>query len=327
MERTTGTQIQPGPAVTQIDSNLDVTAKVTAPTMLIGDTKCNIALTSDNTYGERLLITLPSDGKLNGASEDHKPVTYDMRSIIEAIQELNRRTATFNCNVTFNSALEAFDTVKDDEALTCFACDQDKDGLPAAHPGEFDIEVANGPYNVTLTNSDGESIYTISEATAARSITISLDDTQIQELYEALAEIVGETPPQLELIYTPITFVLDVNNGTSRASMDIMSYNEDSIDDPVPSHVEFGIHAVYTGVEGRYSSASADAGYMTRSALTGRSISVQDCYLRIYYVYDSELKQLWIICDVHDSIGKVCTDATGSIELTVSVYAQPSTDV
>ena len=65
-----------------------------------------------------------------------------MRSIIEAIQELNRRTATFNCNVSFQSALEAFDTVETgrDE----FACDMDKDGLPAARNGAYDMPSVDG---------------------------------------------------------------------------------------------------------------------------------------------------------------------------------------
>jgi hypothetical protein len=123
------------PTIMQVDSNLDVTHKLTAPTTFLGDEICNIELRSDSEHGERLLITLPTTGK--GQTESGQTQTYDMRSIIESIQELNRRTATFNCNVSFNAALEAYD-VSQSPNLN-FACDLDEDGLPAATNGGGNI--------------------------------------------------------------------------------------------------------------------------------------------------------------------------------------------
>ncbi len=119
-----------------VDSNLKVTQNLTAPTCVFGKDNCKISIQGEGA-NEKLLITLPSDGKQNGTSEGHKPTTYDMRSIIESIQELNRRTATFNCNVSFNSALETFDVSP--ESNDMFACDQDKDGLPAAQIGNVNL--------------------------------------------------------------------------------------------------------------------------------------------------------------------------------------------
>ncbi len=126
---------EPHTNIIQVDSNLDVTHKLTAPTTFLGDEICNIELRSDTEHGERLLITLPTTGK--GQPEPGQTQTYDMRSIIESIQELNRRTATFNCNVSFNAALEAYDVSKSPNAN--FACDLDEDGLPAASNGSSNI--------------------------------------------------------------------------------------------------------------------------------------------------------------------------------------------
>ena len=139
---------------------------------------------------DKMLITLPN--KYNREGKNNKE-TYDMRSIIESIQELNRRTATFNCNVSFLSAMETFDVSAEPNDM--FACDQDKDGLPAAHLGEVDMESANGLYKVTLvvTNHENTPIYMLGEENATNSITMGLDNSEISALYDALSRFL-ETP-------------------------------------------------------------------------------------------------------------------------------------
>ena len=177
-------QTPTGTMITQVDSDLDVTAKVTAPTMLIGeDGKCCIKVTDDN----KMLITLPTDGKANGKNGTAQE--YDMRSIIESIQELNRRTATFNCNISFTSAMDAFDTSAISNDM--FACDQDEDGLPAAQIGEVNIESANSLYNIPLvaTDHENEPIYTIREENATNSITMGLNNIEMKDLYGALGSV------------------------------------------------------------------------------------------------------------------------------------------
>lgn len=115
-----------------IDSNVDVTNNLTAPLCEFGDDYCNLKVVKDGGE-ERLLITLPSNGKQYDAGITDTTTTYDMRSIIESIQELNRRTATFNCNVSFDSALTAYDVSPSPNPN--FACDTCNDGLPAASNG------------------------------------------------------------------------------------------------------------------------------------------------------------------------------------------------
>ena len=74
----------------QIDANLFISGKLEANSCEFGVNNCKIII--DNNGGiEHLKIVLPSDGKANGTSDGHEPQTYDMRSIIESIQELNRR--------------------------------------------------------------------------------------------------------------------------------------------------------------------------------------------------------------------------------------------
>ena len=190
--------------LTQIDSNLDVTAKVTAPTMLIGDEVCNISLKKDGTNEERLLITLPADGKANGVTGIKQ--TYDMRSIIESIQELNRRTATFNCNVSFTSAMKEFDTVNEDEAQTCFACDLDEDGLPAARMGDINLPPKNYVVRINVDHStsgdytsveprwdsSGGAVYTGDVYTNGFPLTLSLNESGRAELSDGYIEKIRE---------------------------------------------------------------------------------------------------------------------------------------
>ena len=176
-----------------IDSNVDVTDNLTAPLCEFGDEYCNLKVVKEGTE-EKLLITLPTNGKAYDNGVTDTTATYDMRSVIESIQELNRRTATFNCNVSFLSAMETFD-VSEQPNLN-FACDLDADGLPAARLGEVDIESANGLYKVPLvaTDHENQSIYTLGEQTATNSITIGLNNTEIKNLYDALSQFI-ETPP------------------------------------------------------------------------------------------------------------------------------------
>ena len=115
-----------------IESNVDVTDNLTAPLCEFGDEYCNLKVVKDGTE-EKLLITLPSNGKQYDAGITDTTAIYDMRSIIESIQELNRRTATFNCNVSFDAALTAYDVSPSPNDN--FACDTLPDGLPAATNG------------------------------------------------------------------------------------------------------------------------------------------------------------------------------------------------
>ena len=188
--------------LTQIDSNLDVTAKVTAPTMLIGDENklCCIEVTNDN----KMLITLPTTGKRQPVTGETQ--TYDMRSIIESIQELNRRTATFNCNVSFTSAMKEFDTVNEDEAQTCFACDLDEDGLPAAQMGEVNLPPKNYVVRINVDHSidgdymsveprydsNGAAVYSGDAYTKGFPLTLSLNESGRAELSDGYVEKIKE---------------------------------------------------------------------------------------------------------------------------------------
>ena len=116
------------PDITLIDSNLNVTGHLTAKRMRFGTDRCNICIETVRdggvTYPE-MYITLP-----NNYYGVVKTQRYRMRSVIEAIQEINRRTASLGCNVRFDTAKDMFDTSP--ESNDMFACDTDGDGLPAA---------------------------------------------------------------------------------------------------------------------------------------------------------------------------------------------------
>ena len=133
---------------TLIDSKLDVTGNLTAKRMYFGTGLCNIGIetvTEGNYSYPEMYVTLPNTyyGKL-------RTQKYRMRSIIEAIQEINRRTATFGCNVKFDAAKIAFDTTvdADEDPYDQFACNEHEDGLPAASNGEPLTErILNIPYD------------------------------------------------------------------------------------------------------------------------------------------------------------------------------------
>ena len=77
-----------------VDSTLTITNGISAPLFRFGvDEKCNIRIVEENGK-KKMLVTLPNNYEGYTRIE-----TYDMRSIIESIQELNRRTATMHTNV------------------------------------------------------------------------------------------------------------------------------------------------------------------------------------------------------------------------------------
>jgi hypothetical protein len=114
--------------VVEVEAAMTVTSGVYSNKCRFGDEDCNIEVTDDS----RMLVTLPNN--YNRSGKNNKEI-YDMRSIIESIQELNRRTATFNCNVSFLTAMEQYDVST--EPNDKFSCDDHEDGLPAARDGMY----------------------------------------------------------------------------------------------------------------------------------------------------------------------------------------------
>ena len=84
---------------TDIDSAVDVTGTLRSPLCKFGTDNCNIRIVKGEHGRSRMLVSVPRT-----TGTETNIYTYDMRSIIESIQDLNRRTATFNCNVKFNTA-------------------------------------------------------------------------------------------------------------------------------------------------------------------------------------------------------------------------------
>lgn len=82
-----------------IYSAVDVAGLLRSPLCKFGTENCNISIVKGNYGRSRMYVTIPQT-----IAGETKKYTYDMRSIIESIQELNRRTATFNCTVTFTTA-------------------------------------------------------------------------------------------------------------------------------------------------------------------------------------------------------------------------------
>ena len=121
----------------EVHGDLDVVHKLSANTCEFGVEHCKITVTNEDNI-ERLKFTLPTSGK---DTDNITSQEYDMRSVIESIQELNRRTATFNCNVSFLSAMETFDV--SEAPNSHFACDEDEDGLPAAQMGDVNLPNSN----------------------------------------------------------------------------------------------------------------------------------------------------------------------------------------
>ena len=120
----------------RIDANTEVTGKVSTKRVRLGSSTCNFEIEyaddSENAHLE-MYLTLPNCYR--GSVTVQK---YKMRSIIEAIQELNRRTSTIRCNYKMDDAINKYDYVNDGKHDEMFACDMLDDGLPAAHKGEVD---------------------------------------------------------------------------------------------------------------------------------------------------------------------------------------------
>ncbi len=155
--------------ITQVDAETDVAGHVTAPRCILGSKTCNFEITykdNDSNKPLEMYVTLP----IKYATKTNKSgyQKYNMRSVIEAIQELNRRTATFSCNAHMKTAIDMFDTADNDVKI--FYCDQEMDGLPAASNGDMMslvcplrliVEVHDGNNTSTITDGTGE--YTVEE--------------------------------------------------------------------------------------------------------------------------------------------------------------------
>lgn len=116
-----------------INGDCDINDTLYAPACKFGSDLCNIQVKKIN--GEKkMLVTLPN--KYNREGKNNKE-TYDMRSIIESIQELNRRTATISCNRKFLDSLDICDI---NNGAGPFACSHIEDGLPAAQSGSVNID-------------------------------------------------------------------------------------------------------------------------------------------------------------------------------------------
>ena len=84
---------------TDMESAVEVTGLLRSPLCKFGTNRCNICIEKDDNGCSHMYVSVPQTiGKQTNI------YTYDMRSIIESIQELNRRTATFNCSVAFDTA-------------------------------------------------------------------------------------------------------------------------------------------------------------------------------------------------------------------------------
>ena len=190
----------------QIDGDTTVKGTISSEYCHIGNGKdCMLQVVNDG--GEdKMLITLPN--RYNRTGKNNKE-TYDMRSIIESIQELNRRTSTISSNVSFLSAMETFDTSAEHNDM--FTCDTHDDGLPAARMGEVDI--SSTKYAVKLC-VDHEQIYTIDNMNlTGTQLSTDLDISIMQDLIDSLQEklqindgenstkiVAFETIPHQELI-------------------------------------------------------------------------------------------------------------------------------
>ena len=121
----------------QVGANTKVTGHVTAKRCLLGTKTCGFEIEyveGDTTIPPEMYVHIPN--RYSGKTVTEK---YRMRSIIEAIQELNRRTATYSCNYTFDKAKEEFDTNNSDK-YDQFEHNDTEDGLPAANGTYASIE-------------------------------------------------------------------------------------------------------------------------------------------------------------------------------------------
>ena len=111
-----------------ITGDCDINNTLYAPSCKFGTEHCNICVKEID--GEKkLIITLPN--RYRGSTMIER---YDMRSIIESIQELNRRTATISCNRQFSDSINMYD-ISDNDVYNQFNCEQISDDLPSATNG------------------------------------------------------------------------------------------------------------------------------------------------------------------------------------------------
>lgn len=159
---------------------LEVTGTLKSKSIVFGDPNtCNITI-SDNGGESKMTIMLPENfGRKNSSGDIIKTQTYDMRSVIEAIMELNRRTAFIGSNCSFLMAMEKHQTT--DEATKDpddqFSANTTADGLPAARNGIYDV-----PSDIDGTVITAESIAKLREDITALTDALATANTQIVEL-------------------------------------------------------------------------------------------------------------------------------------------------
>ena len=169
--------------VTEVDGTLK------SRSIVFGDPDtCNITIRNSG-GGSQMTITLPENfGRKDASGAEITTQTYDMRSVIEAIMELNRRTAFMGSNCSFLKAIEKHQTTDEttDDPDSQFSANTTADGLPAARNGTYDM--ASDIDGTVITT---ESINTLRDGITELTNQLNTANALISELsanYESLYE-------------------------------------------------------------------------------------------------------------------------------------------
>ena len=109
--------------------------------------------------GENIVFNIPS-----GDKDEENPTAISLRAIIEAIRELNRRTAFIDSSLGIKQAADYFDVIDEDLTEDGVYANKDDDGLPAATNSLYNsnvVEYHSAGQDCTCKQESGETLQDI----------------------------------------------------------------------------------------------------------------------------------------------------------------------
>ena len=294
--------------IVQVSANTKVTGHVTSKRCLLGTKTCGFEIEyveGNTTIPPEMYVHIPN--RYSGKTVTEK---YRMRSIIEAIQELNRRTATYSCNYTFDKAKADFDT-NDYDTYDQFEHNDTEDGLPAAS-GEYTEQTELDMYiYIYLHYDECDAIsypgtYRLSDVLNHDCIK---DDAFMQWIHEYVPNELDGIDVDTELIVETIADVTieDINLTEHRVDFYISSPEYDKF---------FNKFAIYDTNDKRI---YADIPFTELYAVEDTDLVYRTTYAYICAAYDGQYRGLYQI-DVENDCAYRFIDDTGITSYHVAVF-------
>lgn len=232
--------------------SVTVNGGIIANSASLGNSQCKLVVNNDGIY-----IVVPSKFDNNGSVSETNYRQYNLGAMVEAIQELNRRTAWMETDMTFSESLNGTDVIKDTTMNSGAMYNDRTDLLPG-----LKLTVPDGNH-FALINTNGEAIrfYQTTNADTAAITSEPLLTTSNNGSLSKLNTIM-ENDKEYTSKYISPRILNKTDNSFELLVLDIVFY--DSVQPPTLSDGYY----IYTPIGGNEYKASLKDGITINAIIT-----------------------------------------------------------